>query len=785
MKEENRKPILSISLLCSGKSKTETIKCLDSLKTIRDRLSSEIIIVDTGCNKEIRTLIEEYADLVVEFSWCDDFAKARNFGLKKCTGEWFLFVDDDEWFENTDDIVDFFKRGEYKNYGSARYVIRNYMDLQGNTWEELWVGRLTRLTPNLCFEGKIHEYYSQVYTPVKWLRSYAHHYGYVYKSLDDKYIKAKRNITPLLEMLKEEPDNLHWRTQLVQEYEALSDYSRLYDLCTDTIKKIEKLETPLVNRDHTDFYAGRMIADNGMHQYQDTIKDFYKFSRDRRNNSACMAFLYYIVSIAYYRIEDYHNTRVYAEKYMQIFDKWQTYNDFNDRLAAEASFTCRDIFSDRIVQQNLSRLIHSEVKTNDMKGLDKYIDRVDWQKCNNDTISMICESLTEAFEKNNFDEKFVDYANSMLSNDRPRDTAIFFAKKAEKTGGDDHSYKMNHLISVYGRTTGCNDWYILYMKLRFYDLVNDEDKLNEEYHTLLNNVVDIFNLNKSVWDIAEKRKIDLASIFKDISFESWKSATDNFISEHSLNRIGTMKQLLGFIAADEDVRFNYFRLRTEEALLIKRFIKDDTVKTSEHIRPGYEEEDKKALEEAKKTASKDGANDQIDYGDLCDELESYCNDCVAFYQYIYTPEWFTGDMTILPPQCRFAIHFLEAIDIDNKINSSDRIKELEKCVDIYAPFNPALGEYIKEYGSKEKERLLRIQNNPELEKVYQMLDLLKQAIELQEKTGSKELQAGIMQQRQLVESMLTSIIGDVSIDSEADNSCWILSVKELIENNGK
>ena len=35
-----------------------------------------------------------------EFKWCDDFAKARNAGLEKCTGEWFMYIDDDEWFGN-------------------------------------------------------------------------------------------------------------------------------------------------------------------------------------------------------------------------------------------------------------------------------------------------------------------------------------------------------------------------------------------------------------------------------------------------------------------------------------------------------------------------------------------------------------------------------------------------------------------------------------------------------------------------------------------------------------
>lgn len=36
--------------------------CLESLKGIRGKASSELVIVDTGCNSENRALIEKYAE---------------------------------------------------------------------------------------------------------------------------------------------------------------------------------------------------------------------------------------------------------------------------------------------------------------------------------------------------------------------------------------------------------------------------------------------------------------------------------------------------------------------------------------------------------------------------------------------------------------------------------------------------------------------------------------------------------------------------------------------------
>ena len=104
-----KKTLLSISLLSSGRENTIE-KCLLSLQPLRDRLSAEIIVVDTSVdeNKEVEEILRKYATDIVKFKWCDDFAKARNAGLKKATGKWFMFLDDDEWFEDVEDIVRFF-----------------------------------------------------------------------------------------------------------------------------------------------------------------------------------------------------------------------------------------------------------------------------------------------------------------------------------------------------------------------------------------------------------------------------------------------------------------------------------------------------------------------------------------------------------------------------------------------------------------------------------------------------------------------------------------------------
>lgn len=114
-KSRQKKPVLSISLLASNRKATIR-KCLDSLKPIMEQVESELIIVDTGCDEETHDILLEYTSHVILFEWCKDFSKARNAGLKEAKGEWFLFIDDDEWFSDVSEIVEFFHSGEYKNY---------------------------------------------------------------------------------------------------------------------------------------------------------------------------------------------------------------------------------------------------------------------------------------------------------------------------------------------------------------------------------------------------------------------------------------------------------------------------------------------------------------------------------------------------------------------------------------------------------------------------------------------------------------------------------------------
>ena len=208
---------VSISLLVSNHKDTIR-KCMESIVPLLNTISSELIVVDTGSTDGSIDIVREYTNNIISFVWCNDFSAARNAGLQRAKGEWFLYLDDDEWFEDISEIITFFQSGEYKEYDAAWYIQRNYNDWEGMDYTDAYVSRMCKRVPNLHFEKRVHEVFSYDASAIKQFSSYVHHYGYVFDTLEEKRKKSERNI-PLVEAeLQENPKDIRMAVQLLQEY---------------------------------------------------------------------------------------------------------------------------------------------------------------------------------------------------------------------------------------------------------------------------------------------------------------------------------------------------------------------------------------------------------------------------------------------------------------------------------------------------------------------------------------------------------------------------------------
>ena len=230
---------LTISLLVSDRPDTLD-KCLDSIIPLLKGLDSELIIVYTGKSQDTLEMSKQYTSHIVPFTWCNDFAKARNAGLREAKGEWFLYLDDDEWFDDTSEIIHFFKSGEYRLYESALYTARNYQNWEGTFFFESSVGRMCRITQETKFIYPIHENLSPFSNPCKRLNTFVHHYGYVGHSEEELIEKSERNISLLLKRLETESEDTQCYMQLAQEYKSILQFEDAIEYCRKGLSSAAK-----------------------------------------------------------------------------------------------------------------------------------------------------------------------------------------------------------------------------------------------------------------------------------------------------------------------------------------------------------------------------------------------------------------------------------------------------------------------------------------------------------------------------------------------------------------
>ena len=279
------KKLLTISLLVSGREDT-TEKCLKSIKPLLDKLDSELILVDTGCSKELREKLFEYTENIVSFKWSNDFASARNAGLEKAAGKWFLFLDDDEWFDDVTPIIAFFESGEYQKYGQAVYKARNYSTIDGGKYSDEWVSRMIHLTPGTHFEGKVHESLVPVADKCKMIDAFVHHFGYAFANDEERLAHSKRNTEILLGLMKEEPDNMRWPLHLLKEYLSTKDTKKLQQLGFDAIVKLKDVDEPFLNLCRGAFYCAVLQSDIWTENEQKLLNHLEEYRADARNSYA-------------------------------------------------------------------------------------------------------------------------------------------------------------------------------------------------------------------------------------------------------------------------------------------------------------------------------------------------------------------------------------------------------------------------------------------------------------------------------------------------------------------
>lgn len=115
----------------------------------------EIIIVDTGSNDSSTKIAKEHGALVHNYEWDDSFSNGRNFGLEKCTGDYVLMLDADEFLDeaNAKKLGTLKENTQNKNYA----FIMNRIDIGSDSNYNSPLIRLFPVKPTIRCRYRVHE----------------------------------------------------------------------------------------------------------------------------------------------------------------------------------------------------------------------------------------------------------------------------------------------------------------------------------------------------------------------------------------------------------------------------------------------------------------------------------------------------------------------------------------------------------------------------------------------------------------------------------------------------
>lgn len=628
---------LTISLLVSNR--IETIrKCMDSLKIILDAIPSELIAVDTvGEENSDGSLdvVKEYTDQIVHFDWIGDFAAARNAGLELAKGEWFLYVDDDEWFEDPEEIIEFFQSGECMQYGCTQYVIRSYTDETLTHYSQSWASRLMRLTAESRFIHPVHEMIAPVYQPEKkFNRCYAHHVGYIFKNQEDRKKHFERNIGPILEELERHPDNLRLVMQAIQEYQFDGNFEKAEELC----RMGEKNKHPGYDLVWNWVVAELVETLSFAKKHKEALEEGQRILElPRVNQLARMNIDYCLVSVAQ-ELKDTERVIQYAKDYQkmeQYFDKDP------DRALSQVMLTLGDILREE-KRGNIHNCLFSTYKeAGKYEELCEYSDRIAWDKEYMKQLLLYLFLMEAATNSEHYDS--LTRATQKICNqgEFPSDWLEEIQKICQGTNKE-NKYK---LCKAFAQVDTDEEYFLI---LKAWCAEQDGEDVVQALQECQNRGMDCALPREELLGICLRTGNDPSPFLKSLYWEDWVASCTQLVIHTD------QEDLQGLL---DCVQRNLSSTHPIQSVLLSKLIHQRLLHD-----PQFPEEK------------------------LWDTIAGYAKDLVGYYRYLYRQERFESEMEAnLPREAVFAVRLEEAVRARKQEDLEGTLAALTECVRAYPP----------------------------------------------------------------------------------------------------
>lgn len=761
MKTRVDRPQLTISLLASDRPDTIR-KCLDSLRPIMNAIPCELILVDTSKNPVVHEILLEYTNQVYEFEWCKDFSKARNVGLKKAKGEWFLFLDDDEWFVEIDELIHFFQSGEYKDYGYANYQVRNFYDPSYTYYSDSWVSRMIRLDKDTEFRSKIHEYMYPVRGKCKHIYSMVYHSGYIYATEEQKRAHFERNSSLLLDMIKEEPDNLRWQIQLAQEYRSVKEWEMLCGYCKERLEATAHINEKYDNVHLGTFYAGYSEALVFMKEYDRALEVCLEALRDKRSTDLCKALMHHRMAEIYLKKEQYDKAIEYANLYLK--EESTLGRDEDALIIQKMALLVNEAFDDTNIKKVYSILISCGLRQRNIKPFYEYYDKLGWGESVIYVFDGTETYIVEAMATMEYEPIYVQMVTDAFQNGEFRRLMRKAAEEWEEKDKDSF-YK---IMAIYAQAD-VDDWYIWYARCRVAYREENVDVFCESVENIYRTIPNVFDVPQWLYQTFEREGVDIADWWRSVSVDLWKASVDRLFAEPEDDKIEVVMLSVAKALEKSDWRLLYFEMvaakQTDDVEKVvafyKNYYKEECFTDYPECLPETLQEllqvtipqwmveiDKLchkgivALEQAR--SSYEGLEDMRgvyfrkcyagelihleskteSYKAISNRFRTFMSDILEYYLMVFQDFAFEGEMEMLPPEARAAV-YLNMMFVAQENKWEEKIACLRQCAKAY----PALGNNVKRMAQFIGESQKEATNNELLQMVVLMKEKIRQLMQ--------------------------------------------------------
>lgn len=640
----NKKYVLTISILASNRKDTLP-KTLASIKPLLDNVSSELIIVDTGCDEELLEIIRQYTDKIVKFEWCKDFAKARNAGLFKAQGEWFMFIDDDEWFEDVTEIIDFFNSDEKDKYGYAKYMIRNYNEMEGITWMDSIAGRMFRILEGTRYVDAVHERPVNIAGPTKTFDAYAHHYGYVFKNEVERRAHIKRNTELLVEQLKREPGRVRHYCHMTQEFNTIKEYAKSMEYALEGIEKGD-MSNKENQKDVVGLYGTVVWIMVNETRYEDAIRQSEEYMKSPYMNKLGELALAGFCAISAYLLKRYDESVGYADKFFAAYDYFQANHD--ERYLLDAILVTQALERENIIRIAGVGLTAAATVGNEEKVFE-YGDRLDFKEARTIYDEYFCmRSICDMMVETTNPDRYVDLLKKIMVHNK---FFTYILGRVVEIKKEDISAFLK-LADIIGQLDSDNG-YIQFMKIVRNRNTPDTEMLTGLCRKAARDITDIINIDHEFWSIVASRNIDISNIIEEKPLLNWAKNVDTWMASVKIKDLIEKKQDLMNCIDNEGMHMRYFDMLMSEAFLIRKRLDDITMDA------------------------------------VREEMMKFVRTVLGFYGNVYKEEIFDHHKTFLPERCQAALIMRELCqnNTEDKVNKANQVSKLM----------PALGKIMDKY----------------------------------------------------------------------------------------